>query len=586
MKIANNNGIHAKSGRSVQHRIEDKSTLNYRTNSDAIAKKSAREIKSAANSQDSARKTENPVNPAREKYRRKVGINVDGSHKSVESTRTIQKRKTARSTPKKAVKRDLSRLHFNRNTPFKHKKLHLKKTKDKAAKSSGSGISKGLAVPLNVAKNAVTKPVEMAGNKLLSQRADFSKTEDTGIESVKLGLQTVDYARRGVRGIKSTVQAPRKIYKGVKRTANGTRRVIKTSARAAQNAAKAARAAAKATAKGARATVKITVKIAQAAAQAVAKIVSLIAETMPYSLIVLAVFVVILLMMYMVNMIMSSAGSSVGAIGGWAANSDTSTESDVYNNIQEFISEAKAVLEGNVQNPLKSEVDEFCALYYHDPGCSSRLDSNGGIEYYCDGHVKDNVLELKSDQNSVAYYPGRDGHSAVNGIIMNFGDQFDSEFYADFLATLYVLKAREMQRQNSSDSNVTIFDLKFASEDFAEIIQTVNENSCEYGDTYFYKTSEHTVGKCPNEDCRTQYKGDDCCSRTKPNGDVVYYCGGHPYCPGTHPKLIIELYSDEKYTSKNTEEIYGFSNEEKEQYKAVKEFIKAISDDIEGGESK
>lgn len=574
MKIKDNNEIHAKSGRSVQHRIEDKSALSYRTNSDSLAKKSAREIKSAADSEDfSAQKKENTVNPARENYRRKVGIKVNGKHKPVGAERTIQKRRMANSAPKKAVKRDLSRLHFNRNNPFKHKKIRLKKTKDKAAKSSGSVITKGLAIPLNVAKKAVTKPVEMAGNKLLSQRIDTSKTTDTGTESMKLGLQTADYARRGVRTIKSAAQAPRKIYKGVKRTVNGTKRVVKTSAKVARNAAKAAKASAKAAAKAA----KITARVAKAAAQAVGKIISLIAETAPYSLIVIAVIIVVLLLMYLVNSLIGAAGSSVGGIGGWAGNSDTSSEKDVYDNIQNFISLAKSTLESDVQDELRSITNDFCALWYHENGC--RTDEYGNK--YCNGHVKDNIIEFRSDKVTDTYYPAHDGKGAVDEYIKEFKDQFDSEFYANFLATLYVVKARDMQNQNSSGASFVLSDLEFTDADFAEMIRTVDENSGKYGDTYFYKTVEHTTGKCPGANCQTEYRDDGCCT----DDDGNTYCGGHPYCPGTHDKLIVRLYSTEKFSGKKLEEIYGFSDDEKEQFEAVKEFIKAISEDIEGGES-
>lgn len=578
MKIVDNNEIHAKSGRSVQHRIEDKSALSYRTNADGLAKKSAREIKSAADSEDfSARKKENTVNPARENYRRKVGIKVSRKHKPVGAERTIQKRRMANSAPKKAVKRDLSRLHFNRNNQFKHKKFRPKKIKYKGkittAKSSGSVITKGLAIPLNVAKKAVTKPVEIAGNKLLSQRINMSKTEDSGTESMKLGLQTVDYVRRGVRTIKSAAQAPRKIYKGVKRTVNSTKRAVKTSAKAARNAAKAAKASAKAAAKAA----KITAQVVKAAAQAVGKIISLIAETAPYSLIVIAVIIVVLLLMYLVNSLIGAAGSSVGGIGGWAGNSDTSSEKDVYDNIQNFISLAKSTLESDVQDELRSITNDFCALWYHENGC--RTDEYGNK--YCNGHVKDNIIEFRSDKVTDTYYPAHDGKSAIDGYIKDFKDQFDSEFYSNFLATLYVVKARDMQNQNSSGASFVLSDLEFTDADFAEMIRTVDENSGKYGDTYFYKTVEHTTGKCPGENCRTEYRDDDCCT----DSDGNTYCGGHPYCPGEHDKLIVRLYSTEKFSGKKLEEIYGFSDDEKEQFTAVKEFIKAITDDIEGGES-
>ncbi len=114
----------------------------------------------------------------------------------------------------------------------------------------------------------------------------------------------------------------------------------------------------------------------------------------------------------------------------------------------------------------------------------------------------------------------------------------------------------------------------------------VNKNSCKYGSTYVYKTTEEIPNcTCPGEDCRTKtIPGCRCDYWTDDDGRKHYYCGGHPYCPSDHTKLQVKLYTVQEYYETDLATIYNFSANERARFESTKEFIQALIDDY-GGEN-
>ena len=427
------------------------------------------------------------------------------------------------------------------------------------------------------------KPVERLKHGFYAQ-AD--KSDDNGVKAVKLGVEIKDY---GVRGAKTIVRGDTKVIKnGSKLTKRVYRKIHKpTSAelrrklrkqitrknigaqakflakRAVKNGAKtagkAAAKTAKETAKAAQRAAKLAARLAQAAARAVAqavtKIASLIAETMPYSLFVIAAILLIVIMALMIGSFVSSAGGSVAGGGAWLVDDNKDqTPEEIYDGYKDFVEQAKDVMETQAKDALKKEVDDFCGGDTSDP--------RKIIQYIDKGH-------------DVTFYPASGAETTIDNLIDGFG----ADDYADYMSLLFVLMTREKQ-QADGVTDEEIYDFDFQKSDFEEFMKTVNENSCRWGDTFVIKTTEETSGNaCPNENCKTKtISGCHCASRTDKNGKVHHYCGGHAYCPKNHTKLTVKLYTVKDYYGKEYPEIYNFTENEKARYEASKAVIQGLLD--------
>ncbi|MDE7192943.1 MAG: hypothetical protein K2O14_03130 [Oscillospiraceae bacterium] len=334
--------------------------------------------------------------------------------------------------------------------------------------------------------------------------------------------------------------------------------------RAVKNGAKTAgKAAAKAAKTGAKATAKAAAKAAQAAAKAVAsavaKIVGLIAETMPYSLIIIAVIALIIIFALMFTSLISGAGGSVAGGGAWLVDDDKNqTPEEIYEGYKEFIEQAKDVMETQAKDALEGNVSDFC---------------NG------DTSAPRKIIQYVDKSHNVTFYPARGADGTINGYI----EQFGTEDYADYMSLLFVLMTREKQ-QADGVTDEEIYDFDFKKSDFEEFMKTVNDNSCRWGDTFVYKTAvETSPHACPGQNCKTEYiSGCHCSSYTDSEGKIHHYCGGHPYCPVNHTKLTVNLYTVKDYYHKEYSEIYNFTENEKARYEASKAIIGGLLEYWEG----
>ena len=291
------------------------------------------------------------------------------------------------------------------------------------------------------------------------------------------------------------------------------------------------------------------------------KIVSLIVETAPWSLIIIGAILLLILIMFIINSIINAVEGSVTGVGGWAiSDSEPNTPEDIYQNLEKYLDDAEKAINDKVQKPLKETAKAFCDSDTEKPR---------------------KIIEYKSDTRSALFFPAKGKDSVISGYI----DDFDIEFYPDFLATLFVLMTRDKQNAEGI-SDTEIFDFDFKRKDFEDFLNDVNKNSCKYGSTYVYKTTEEIPNcTCPGEDCRTKtIPGCRCDYWTDDDGRKHYYCGGHPYCPSDHTKLQVKLYTVQEYYETDLATIYNFSANERARFESTKEFIQALIDDY-GGEN-
>ena len=507
-----------------------------------------------------------PIQPPKPETRRKADISKRLKNKKMRLKR-LNKSMSVKLTPKQAaaIKQKISKA--------KQTAADAKSGVKSATKAAAFGKSVGGAG--KVAKLA-TKPVGAVGNKLLSQRANTQKTEDSGTEAIKLGLQTADYARTGARTIKSAVnksgKAVRKVSKKIERhisnaskrtlnksisktTTKAVKNTVKTAAKGAKNAVKAAKTTVQAAQKAAQAAAKAAQAAAKAVASAVAKVAAFIAETMPYSLIVIGVIVLVILLCLCVTQLMSGTGGSVAGGGAWLVNDENGqTPEEIYNGYKEYIESAKTVMESQAKQALENTVTGFCSSDTSDPH---------------------KIIQYIDKSHNLTLYPASGADSTINPLI----EQFGTDDYADYMSLLFVLMTREKQ-QADGVSDGEIYDFDFKLEDFQEFMKTVNENSCRWGDTFVYKTAVETSGNaCPNENCKRKYiAGCTCCSYTDDEGHIHHYCGGHSYCPHNHDKMTVQLYTIKDYYGMDYPDIYHFTDNEKARYEASKAVIQAMLD--------
>ena len=452
-----------------------------------------------------------------------------------------------------------------------------------SASSGGGKLKKLMPMGISGTKKVyriAKKPVELLKQEFYSK----SDKNETGTSAVKLGLQTYDYAERGVKtAVKTSVNTVKKgtrltkrVYHKLHKTTSAElrrtlrKRVIRNKLKtqvnymAKQAVRKGAKAAGKAAANAARKTAQAAFRAAKAAAKAVvsavSKVVSLIVETMPWSLIVIGAILLILIIALMFGSMLGGASGSVGGGGAWLVDDNSSqTPEEIYEGYKEFVEQAKDVMETQAKQALKDDVSSFCNS---------------------DTTAPRKIIQYIDKSNNILRYPASGADSTINPLIDNFG----TEDYADYMSLLFVLMTREKQ-QADGVTDAEIYDFDFKKEDFEEFMKTVNENSCRWGDTFVIKTTVETSPEyCPGQNCkRKTISGCKCASYTDDEGKVHEYCGGHPYCPKNHTKLTVKLHTVKDYYGKDYPEIYNFTDNERTRYEASKAIIQGMIDYWEGG---
>ena len=623
------------SEKEIQNSVKPKTALQKKVNNNGLTQRMNRGI--SLNKSSSVHKPKFKLSAARSQkrviyHKRKLKPAPPGKYKLLTQNNVIAKTKLLNQKKREiqhAVKFNRASLHFKRISVDRLKKLKVAASSHKysgAVKIAGmpsSGLRKFRSM-LNApgvkeAAAAVGKPVSLAKDKILSQKADINKSGDTGTEAMKLGFQNVGYVDRGVRAVKDTaentvdtVKNVRKLYnrfhrtvtnnaktslKTAKSSAKSTRRTIKTTSRtikattrtvrtaanSAKTAAKTAKAsanAARAAARAARVTAKVAAEIAKAIAKAAKavvkaaqKLIELIAETAPYSLIILGAIVVLLLLYVLISTIAGGIGGTITGGAGWMIDdTESNSPSDIYDNYKRFIDEAETVIDNKIEG-MKNIVSGFCEPIT-DPDTPKRIIAYDGSTYYPPDY-KDRIINPKLSQF-------KDNH-------------FDDEEYAKMMATLFVLMTREKQQAEGKTEN-EIYDFDFTAEDFEEFIGDIAQtgtgstsgsgNTSKWGPTYIYKeiVTESPV-PCPGENCKTKTIPGCKCGCTKDeDGTKHYYCkGDHPYCPINHTKKTVKLSTAEEYYNKTIEDLYNFTDTEKVRYGIAEEMIKLLLEDKENG---
>lgn len=438
----------------------------------------------------------------------------------------------------------------------------------------GGGMSGGGKPHIAKAAAGAGKAVNLAKKPLSVIKGEFykqaDKSGDDGVKSVKLGMQISENGTRavktavrtGVKTVKQGSKITKRVYHKLHKTTSAElrrsirKRVIRNKLKtqvnymAKQAVKKGAKAAGKAAVNAAKKTAQAAAK---AIASAVAKVAALIAETMPWSLIVIAAIVLIVLIALMFGSLVSGAGGSVAGGGAWLVDDDKNqTPEEIYDRYKEFVEQAKDVMETQAKDALQSEVSSFCSS---------------------DTTAPQKIIEYHDKNNTRTFYPAAGADATINALI----EQFGTDDYADYMSLLFVLMTREKQ-QADGVSDDEIYDFDFKKEDFEEFMKSVNENSCRWGDTFVIKTADETSPHaCPGQNCKTEYiSGCHCDYYIDDEGEIHHYCGGHPYCPVNHTKLTVNLYTVKDYYGKDYPEIYNFTDSEKTRYEASKTIIQGL----------
>ena len=428
-------------------------------------------------------------------------------------------------------------------------------TNKKARTISSRKVGKLRQAKSNKLNNLAKKPAEVLKQQFYSQAA---KSDDNGVKAVKLGMQAGEYSIKGAKGLKTAAKTGAKTVKG---GAKLTMRIYRgVNAKATKAAQKVAKQAGKATVKvAAKATVNNTAKAAakaantaaKAAVQATSKVISFISSTMPYSLIVIGAVLLIIIISLCITDIIGGAGGAVAGGGAWLVDDEhNQTPEEIYETYETYIEQAKDVLQTQVKDALESEVTSFCSGDTSDPR---------------------KIIQYIDITNNRLFYPANGADTTINSLIEAFG----TEDYVDYLSLLFVLMTREKQQADGVSDDV-MYDFDFEEEDFEEFMRTVDENICQWGDTFVIKITSETTGEyCPGHNCKTKtISGCHCASYTDDEGKVHYYCGGHPYCPGDHTKLTVQLYTvQDYYGGLDYSEIYNFTDTEKARYEASRSTI-------------
>lgn len=517
-------------------------------------------------------------------------LKISKKHYKVLKNGTVEKSALEKKKSKglnNAVRIDKSRLHFKRVDPRRLKKRNYNRLKQNTSfKLPGKTewYSKEIKSPFGsqktfgAVKKVASTTADISGKVISTISQSGDDTSGTG--ALKLGSDIYTYGKqvtstsgkalkKSVKGVRKTAKGitkvvdpkqrralkksvkhqVRQINKSVRNISRTTSKVAKNTAKATKAATKAATQAAKATAKAAQVTVKATVS-------AISKVVSFIASTSPWSLIIIGVILLLILVVMMITSLISSAGGTLDGGAAWVMGDESQTTSkpeDVYENYKGYKDDIDTIFKNAVIDSLKNSVTGFCA----------------------DNPTPKKIISYKSKTiSSGRLYPAYHKDTTINGYIDRF--KIEDEDYIEMLSTLFVLMTREKQQTENVGEN-EIFEFIFKTEDISEFIGSVNNNTSRWGDTFFIKTDKNeSPVSCPGENCKIKYKSDRCASYTDADGHKHYYCKGHPYCPINHTEKKVSLYKVTDYYDKSIEEIYNFSEAEKERYNLSKTIISML----------
>ena len=414
----------------------------------------------------------------------------------------------------------------------------LKKAVGVVGKTAVKGVKSGAIGGAKFAANSANRLVDSIDNdtvKFAKQSADAAK------KAGKAAGKTINKTSKAVRTL-ATKKGRRKLAKSVKRKINSVKRNVRR-----------AKQIAKATAKVAKATAKLVVKI-------VGKVINLIVSTAPWSLIAIGVVIAVILISYLVTYAFTSVLGSQDGVAGWAIDESDGTPQDVHSNIEELSYDLKTGCENKFTNDLKNEISNFC-VSVSDP---------------------QRIIEYTIGDSSATLFPAAGKDAEINAIIdrvINDFSKYTATEYSNFMAALVVLTARK------NYGNESFAFEKFTQSEIEEFIGGLNNNSCEYGSTFFIKTTSITDGEtCPGAACKSKREPGCDCGGVDENGHKK--CDGHPYCDNDHEKLTIKFQTADKYYGKTVSEIYGFNEEEAVYFSSVSEFIRTMLMEMERGDSR
>lgn len=421
----------------------------------------------------------------------------------------------------------------------------------KAVAASGKFVVKS-------AKNTVKNSAKLAGKaanglvnsidndtvRFAKQSADAARAAASAAKKAgKAAGKTIKTTSKTVRTL-ATKKGRRKLASSVKRKIANTKRNIRRAQKMAKNTAKVAQKTAKAAAKAAKAFIQLG-----------ARFIGFLISTMPWSLIVLGFAVIVILFVYLVSNCFAMSLGAQERVAGWALEPDDEPQK-IYTNIAELAVRMETACENSFSNAMKQEITRFCSEAATPP----------------------NIIAYKIGESSGTIYPASGADGQINALIdslISSSSTYSSKYYSDFMAALVVL----MTRAHGTEEGFALE--KFTVADMEKLLGGLNSNSCEFGSTFFIKTTSITDGEtCPGAACKKKTKP-GCKCAVDENGNK--YCAGHPYCNNDHKKMTVTLQTVAEYTGKSIPEVYGFSESDTQYFNDVSSFISDLLNDMSRG---
>lgn len=423
------------------------------------------------------------------------------------------------------------------------------KTAVKGGKAAVKGVKSGAIGGARFAANSADRLVDSIDNdtvRFAKQSADAARAAASAAKKAgKVAGKTINKTSKAVRTL-ATKKGRRKLANSVKRKIANTKRNIRRAQRMAKNTAKVAQRTAKTAAKAVKAIIQLG-----------ARFIGFLISTMPWSLIILGFAIIVILFVYLVSNCFSAALGAQERIAGWALNSDDEPE-QIYTNIAELAVRMETACENSFSNAMKQEITRFCSEAATPP----------------------NIIAYKIGKSSGTIYPAGGADGQINAKIdslVTSSTAYSSKYYSDFMAALVVL----MTRAHGTEEGFALE--KFTVADMEKLLGGLNSNSCEFGSTFFIKTTSITDGEtCPGAACKKKTKP-GCKCAVDENGNK--YCAGHPYCDHDHKKMTVTLQTVAEYTGKSIPEVYGFNESDTQYFNDVSSFISDLLNDMSRGGS-
>lgn len=423
----------------------------------------------------------------------------------------------------------------------------LKKAVGVVGKTAAKGVKSGAIGGAKFAANSANRLVDSIDNdtvRFAKQSFDAASAAAKSASKVaasgaKFTGKTIKTSAKVVRTLatkKGRRALNKSIHRGVERINRNIRRV-------------------KATPKRIKKAAKRTANSVKKLIQLGAKFIGFLISTMPWSLIILGFAIIVILFVYLVSNSFSAALGAQERIAGWALNSDDEPD-QIYTNIAELAVRMETACENSFSNAMKQEITRFCSEAATPP----------------------NIIAYKIGESSGTIYPASGADGQINALIdslISSSSTYSSKYYSDFMAALVVL----MTRAHGTEEGFALE--KFTVADMEKLLGGLNSNSCEFGSTFFIKTTSITDGEtCPGAACKKKTKP-GCKCAVDENGNK--YCAGHPYCNNDHKKMTVTLQTVAEYTGKSIPEVYGFSESDTQYFNDVSSFISDLLNDMSRG---